>query len=45
MNGGSGFPYFAPAMYSYISGQDVCNIVTTVEEVPNAELKAVLVKV
>lgn len=42
LNGGSGYPYFAPAIYSYISGQDVCDIVTTVEEVPNDELKAVL---
>ena len=45
VNGGSGFPYFAPAMYSYLSGQDVCSIVATVEEVPNAELKAALTKV
>ena len=35
--GGSGFPYFAPAMYSYLSGQDVCSIVAIVDEVPNAE--------
>ena len=45
VNGGSGFPYFAPAVYSYLSGQDVCSIVATVDEVPNAELKDVLVKV
>lgn len=45
LNGGSGYPYFAPAIYSYISGEDVCDIISTVEEVPNAELKAVLLKV
>ena len=45
VNGGSGFPYFAPALYSYISGQEVQSIVITVDEVPNAELHSVLVKV
>ena len=45
VNGGSGFPYFAPALYSYISGQEVQSIVVTVGEVPNAELHSVLVKV
>ena len=43
--GGSGYPFFAPAIYQYVCGCDVCSIVPTVDEIPDLELKTVLVEV
>lgn len=45
IQGGSGYPFFAPAVYDYICGQDVCNIVPTIDEIPDAQLKTALVEV
>lgn len=45
IQGGSGLPFLAPAMYDYICGKDVCSIVATTGEIPNAELKATLERV
>ena len=45
IQGGSGYPFFAPAVYDYICGQEVCNIVPTIDEIPDAQLKTALVEV
>ena len=45
IQGGSGFPFFAPSMYDYICGKDICDIKPTIEEVPDAQLKATLTEV
>ena len=45
IQGGSGFPFFAPSMYDYICGRDVCSIAPTVDEIPDAQLKTALVEV
>ena len=45
VQGGSGFPFFAPAMYDYMCGKDVCSLVPTVDEIPDAQLKITLVEV
>ena len=45
IQGGSGFPYFSPAVYSYICGHDVNTIDISVDEVVNADLRAALNKV
>ena len=42
---GSGYPFFAPAIYEYICGQDIGSISPTVDEIPNAQLKTTLVEV
>ena len=43
VQGGSGFPFFAPSMNDDICGTNVCNIAPTVE-VPDTEVKAVLIE-
>ena len=43
--GGSGSPFFAPSMYHYICGRDVRSISPSLQEVPDHDLYAVLVKV
>lgn len=42
---GSGFPFFAPSVYSYISGVDAFSITVEVEEIPNQEVTDMLQKV
>ena len=39
MQGGLGFPFFAPSVYSYISGVNLCDIACTIDEVPDMELR------
>ena len=43
--GGSGYPFFAPSVYHYICGRDICSISPSLQEVPDHELLAVLDKV
>jgi hypothetical protein len=45
LNGGSGFPMFAPVIFEYISGHDVSSIEISTGEVPDYELRHALVKV
>ena len=45
IQGGSGYPFFAPSVYDYICGQDVCSIVPTIDEILDPELKTALVEV
>ena len=42
---GSGYPFFAPSLYKYVSGENVCSISPSIEEVPDTELRMVLTKV
>ena len=37
--GGSGYPYFAPSMYKYICGEDVCSIEPEIDEIPDFQLQ------
>ena len=43
--GGSGYPYFAPSMYKYICGEDVCSIEPEIDEIPDFQLQKTLVEV
>ena len=45
IHGGSGYPFFAPSLFQYLCGHDVCTITPSLEEAPDHELKMVLVKV
>ena len=45
VQGGSGYPYFAPSTFSYISGVDTCSIVATRDEIPDPEVEEALQKV
>ena len=45
IQGGSGYPFFAPSLYQYICGKDVCSISPELIEVPDLELRTVLEKV
>lgn len=45
LQGGSGYPFFAPSFYKYVCGDDVCNIIPSTDEVPDYELKEVLLEV
>jgi hypothetical protein len=45
VQGGSGYPYFAPSTFSYISGEDTCSIVATQDEIPDPEVEEALQKV
>ena len=42
---GSGFPFFAPSVYSYISRMDLWSITVAQEEIPHAGTCAALLKV
>ena len=42
---GSGFPFFAPCVYSYLSGADVCSIAIGRDEIPDPEVAEMLEKV
>ena len=44
LNGGSGYPFFAPSLYHYVCGKDVCNITPLIDEVPDHDLRTVLLK-
>ena len=43
--GGSGFPFFAPCVFKYMSGVKPSEIVMTLPEVPFVEVRTVLDKV
>jgi hypothetical protein len=45
VQGGSGYPFFAPAVYSYLCGQDISRIKVEIGEIPDLELKDFLEKV
>ena len=42
VQGGSGYPYFAPSMFSHISGVDTCSIVATRNEISDPEVEEAL---
>ena len=45
VQGGSGYPYFAPSTFSYLSGVDTLSILATQEEIADPEIKEALRKV
>lgn len=45
VQGGDGYPFFAPSIYEYIQGKDICEIIPGLDEVPDSTLRATLVKV
>ena len=45
VQGGSGYPFFAPSVYEYIAGKDVCSIYPDVEEIPDIDVNNCVVKV
>ena len=45
VQGGSGFPFFAPSIYDYISGVDLCSIVIQRDEIPDSDIALTLEKV
>ncbi|CAI8034740.1 G2/M phase-specific E3 ubiquitin-protein ligase [Geodia barretti] len=42
IQGGSGYPFFAPSTFSYLSGTDVCSILVGCDEIPDIEVKKTL---
>lgn len=42
VQGGSGFPFFAPSTYSYLCGVDLCSIVVGRDEIPDPEVEKTL---
>ena len=42
VQGGSGYPFFAPSTFSYLCGADVCSIVVGREEIPDPEVEKTL---
>ena len=42
VQGGSGLSFFAPSLFEYVSGRDVCNISPSIEEIPDVELQTTL---
>ena len=45
VQGGSGYPFFAPSVYDYITGKDVCSIYPSIEEVPDLDVRDCVLKV
>ena len=45
VQGGAGYPFFAPSVYAYICGKDICCISPSVDEVPDPQVKDALVQV
>ena len=45
VNGGSGFPCFAPAMFDYICGKPISSIAIPIDEIPDVQLQQALKKV
>ena len=42
--GGSGYPFFAPSVFEYFSGKDLCSISARREEIPDPEAEKTLQK-
>ena len=38
VQGGSGYPFFAPAVYDYLTGKDVCSISPGINEIPDFDV-------
>ena len=45
VNFGSGYPFLAPSVFSYLCGLPIADIVVGTEEVPDYEIRAVIEKV
>ena len=45
VQGGSGFPFFAPSTYSYVCCEDVCSVVVGRNEIPYPSIDGMLEKV
>lgn len=45
VQGGSGFPFFAPPMYQYLCGMEMSSIAVSTQDVPNLEVLSLLEKV
>ena len=45
LEGGSGFPFLAPSIYQYVCGVNLSEIHSSLEEIPDAQLKLKLEEV
>ena len=45
VQGGSGHPYLAPSLFSYICGVDTCSILINRDEIPDSDIEEALQKV
>lgn len=45
IHGGSGYPFFAPSIFSYLCGVDLSKILVTRGEIPNPDVESFLSKV
>ena len=45
VQGGSGFPFFAPPMFKYLCGVEMSSIEVSQQDVPNLEVLSLLKKV
>ena len=45
VQGGSGFPFFCPSVYDYISGKDICTISPLMDEIPDPAVKECVIEV
>ena len=45
VQGGSGFPFFAPSTLKYISGVDLCSILVGRDEIDSGEVEETIEKV
>ena len=45
VQGGSGYPFFAPAIFEYLAGTDICAITPSLQDVPSAEVQQLIAEV
>lgn len=45
MQGGSGYPYFAPCIFDYLCGKDLAEIMVSREDIPDGDMLLALEKV
>lgn len=45
VQGGSGYPFFAPCFYSYLCGADISSIIIGRDEIPHGEIRMILQEV
>ena len=45
LQGGSGYPFFAPSVFQYLTGKDLQSITVSTTEIPNDEVEELLRKV
>ena len=45
VQGGSGYQFFAPSVYEYICGKDICELSPSVDEIPDYDVRQCVLKV